>query len=258
MRANPVRERLLNGATTYGIMATEFLTPGFSQIAANAGAEFIIFDMEHGGIGIDALKAQMAFARGLDIAVFVRVPGLAYHLIAPVLDLGAMGIMVPMLETRDQAETLADWCRYRPVGRRGVGFGVGHDDYKGGDILDGMRRENERTLVIALIETATGIANADAILAVPGIDVGWLGHYDLTDSMGIAGQFTHPDFHAAVATLLAAGRKHGKACGYMATSVAMAREWRAKGFRCLCYGTDMIVFHNALSSALGELRSDAT
>lgn len=258
MRANPVRERLLSGATTYGIMATEFLSPGFSQIAANAGAEFIIFDMEHGGIGIDALKAQMAFARGLDIAVFVRVPGLAYHLIAPVLDLGAMGIMVPMLETRDQAEKLAQWCRYRPLGKRGVGFGVGHDDYKGGDILDGMGRENERTLVIALIETATGIANADAILSVPGIDVGWLGHYDLTDSMGITGQFTHPDFHAAVAALLAAGRKHGKACGYMATSVAMAREWRAKGFRCLCYGTDTIVFHQALSSALGELRLDAT
>ena len=258
MRANPVRKKLLEGGTIYGIMATEFMTPGFSQIAANAGADFIIFDMEHGGIGVDVVKAQVAYARGLDIPVFVRVPGLAYHLIAPVLDAGAMGIMMPMLETKDQAEKLAEWCRYRPAGKRGVGFGVGHDDYKGGNIIDGMRRENERTLVIALIETATGIANADAILSVPGIDVGWLGHYDLTDSMGITGQFTHPDFHAAVANLVAAGRKHGKALGYMATSVAMAREWRAKGFRCLSYGNDTMVFHNALSSALGELKKDAS
>ncbi len=256
MRSNPVREKLIEGTTVYGIMATEFLTPGFSQIAANAGAEFIIFDMEHGGIGIDVLKAQVAYARGLDITIFVRVPGLAYHLIAPVLDAGVMGIMVPMLETREQAEKLVEYCRYRPLGKRGVGFGVGHDDYKGGDIIDGMSRENDRTLVIGLIETATGISNVDSILSVPGIDVGWLGHYDLTDSMGITGQFTHPDFHSAVEKLLTAGLKHGKACGFMATSVVMAREWRAKGFRCLSYGNDTIVFHQALSGALQSLRSD--
>ena len=89
-------------------MAAEFFTPGFCQIASNAGAEFIIFDMEHGGVGIDILKAQMAFARGVGIAPLVRVPGIAYHLIAPVLDAGAMGIMAPMVETREQAENFAN------------------------------------------------------------------------------------------------------------------------------------------------------
>ena len=103
--------------------------------------------MEHGGVGIDTLKAQFAFARGTGIAPLVRVPGLAYHLIAPVLDAGAMGIMVPMLETSEQAEKLAAWCRYRPKGVRGLGFGVGHDDYTGGDVVAKMIDENERTLV---------------------------------------------------------------------------------------------------------------
>jgi 2-keto-3-deoxy-L-rhamnonate aldolase RhmA len=257
MRPNPVRAKLKNGGTAYGIMAAEFFTPGFCQIAANAGAEFVIFDGEHGGIGIDVLKAQIAFARGAGIAAFVRVPGLAYHLIAPVLDAGAMGIMVPMIETKEQAENLARWCRYRPEGVRGLGFGTGHDDYRGDDIVEAMRLENERTLVIALIETATGIANADAILSVPGIDVGWLGHYDLTNTMGITAEFTRPEFRAAVDKLLAACRKHGKASGYLATSVAMAREWRAKGFRCLCYGTDIGVFQSALSEALRALKADA-
>ena len=81
---------------------------------------------------------------------------------------------------------------------RGLGFSVGHDDYTGGDVVAKMREANERTLVIALIETAEGIANADEILRVPGIDVGWLGHYDLTNTMGITAQFEHPDFLAAV------------------------------------------------------------
>ncbi len=256
MRCNPVRQRLKEGGFAYGIMAAEFFTPGFCQIAANAGAEFVIFDGEHGGIGIDVLKAQIAFARGFDITPFVRVPGLAYHLIAPVLDAGAMGIMVPMIETREQAENLVSWCRYRPEGVRGLGFGAGHDDYKGSNIVEAMRLENERTLVIALIETSTGIANADAIMSVPGIDVGWLGHFDLTNSMGITAEFTHPDFERAVAKLLTACKTHGKAPGWLAGSVVAAREWRAKGFRCLCYGTDISVFQSALATALDALKTD--
>jgi 2-keto-3-deoxy-L-rhamnonate aldolase RhmA len=216
MRRNSVRERLREGRVVYGVMAAEFFTPGFCQIASNAGAEFIIFDMEHGGIGIDLLKAQMAFARGVGVAPLVRVPGIAYHLIAPVLDAGAMGIMAPMVETREQAENLAKWCRYRPE----------------------------------------GIDNADEILSVPGVDVGWLGHYDLTNTMGITAEFDRKEFSAAVGELFGACRKHGKASGFLATSVAHAREWRAKGVRCICYGTDIGVFQSALSEALQTLKAD--
>ena len=117
--------------------------------------------------------------------------------------------------------------------------------------------ENQRTLVIALIETATGIANADAILSVPGIDVGWLGHYDLTNTMGMTAEFDRPEFHAAVDTWLAACRRHGAASGILASTVAVAQEWRREVFRCLCYGVDIGVFQTALSMALQTLRSDA-
>ena len=256
MRSKGIREKLRDNGVVYGIMAAEFFTPGFCQIASNAGADFVIFDMEHGAVGIDLLKAQMAFARGVGVAPLVRVPGIAYHLIAPVLDAGAMGIMAPMVETREQAENLDKWCRYRPEGMRGLGFGVGHDDYRGDDVVATMRRENERTLVIALVETAKGIENAEGILSVPGVDVGWLGHYDLTDSMGITAQFDREELHAAVETLFGACRKHGKAPGFLASSVEHAREWRARGVRCLCYGTDIGVFQSALSQALRTLRAD--
>jgi 2-keto-3-deoxy-L-rhamnonate aldolase RhmA len=251
-----IRDKLREGRVVYGVMAAEFFTPGFCQIARNAGAEFVIFDMEHGAVGIDTLKAQMAFARGAGVAPLVRVPAIAYHLGAPVLDAGAMGIMAPMVETREQAESLAKWCRYRPEGIRGLGFGVGHDDYCGGDVVATMREENERTLVIALVETARGIANADEILGVQGVDVGWLGHYDLTNTMGITAQFDRKEFNAAVATLFDACRKHGKAPGFLAASVEHAREWRAKGVRCICYGTDISVFQSALSEALRTLKAD--
>ena len=98
------------------MFATEFFSPGLCQIAANAGADFVLFDMEHGGVGIDVLKSQFAFARGIGIVPLVRVPGLHYHLIAPVLDAGAMGIMVPMLETARPGRAA---CRLVPLSAGG-------------------------------------------------------------------------------------------------------------------------------------------
>jgi 2-keto-3-deoxy-L-rhamnonate aldolase RhmA len=169
----------------------------------------------------------------------VRVPGCHYHLIAPVLDAGAMGIMVPMVETPAQAQQIASWCHYRPEGVRGVAFGMPHDDYGSGDVVQKLREAHERTLVIALIETALGIANAEAIMAVDGIDIGWLGHFDLTNSMGIPGQFEHPDFLAAVDRLIAACRAHAKPAGVLAGSVEAAEAWRTRGFRLFAYGTDI-------------------
>jgi 2-keto-3-deoxy-L-rhamnonate aldolase RhmA len=117
-----------------------------------------------------------------------------------------------------------------------------------------MRLANERTLVIALIETKAGIDHADEILAVPGIDVGWLGHFDLSNSLGITGQFEHPELLAATETLLAACKRHGKAPGFLAGSIPTAQAWLRKGVRCLCYGTDIAVFQDALATALTTLR----
>ena len=109
MRPNSVRAKLLAGGTVYGPMAFEFFTPGLMPVLAAAGADFVILDMEHSGAGIETMKLQIAAARGLSIVPIVRVPGCHYHLIAPVLDAGAMGIMVPMVETGEQADS------HRPV-----------------------------------------------------------------------------------------------------------------------------------------------
>src|SRR3982074_758878 len=123
MRDNPVREKLRKGGTALGQMAFEFCAPGLCQIMANAGAEFVILDTEHSGVGIETIKSQVAYARGTGVAPMVRVPGSHYHLIAPMLDAGAMGIMVPMVETAEQAVNIAAWCRYGPQGARGRAFG---------------------------------------------------------------------------------------------------------------------------------------
>jgi 2-keto-3-deoxy-L-rhamnonate aldolase RhmA len=258
LRPNPLKSRLAAGGTAFGTMAFEFFTSGYPAICRAAGAEFILYDMEHSGVGLETLKQQFACCRGLDIVPLVRVPAGDYHFVARALDLGAMGIMVPMVETADEARALVACTRYPPAGRRGAAFNVAaHDDYAGGTVQEKMAAAEARTLVICLVETVRGIENVEEIAAVDGVDVIWLGHFDLTSSMGIPAQFEHPRFTSAVNALLAACRTHGKTAGFLAGDETWARDYRAKGFRVIAYGTDVTLLQGALAQGLRTLTAPA-
>jgi 2-dehydro-3-deoxyglucarate aldolase/4-hydroxy-2-oxoheptanedioate aldolase len=129
-----------------------------------------------------------------------------------------------------------------------------HDDYSGGPEATKIAQANARTMVIVLVETAKGIANVDAIAAVDGVDVVWLGHYDLTNSIGIPGQFDNPKFHVAVDSLVKACGKHGKTAGFLAGNETWARDFRARGFRMIAYGVDTLLMQGALAEGLKLLR----
>jgi len=258
MRENPIKPRLRAGGASFGTMAFEFFTPGLPQIARAAGAEFLLFDMEHSGIDVETMKARFALCRGIDIVPIVRVPTLQYHFIARMLDAGAMGIMVPMVETAEQARHIVDCTRYPPQGIRGAAFGIaGHDDYTGGDVAAKIALANERTLVICLVETAKGHANVDAIAAVPGVDVVWLGHFDMTNFMGIPAQFDHPRYRQAVGDIVAACRKHAKSPGFLATDAQWARSYQDMGFRIIAYGIDVLLLQSALADGIKLLHAGA-
>jgi 2-dehydro-3-deoxyglucarate aldolase/4-hydroxy-2-oxoheptanedioate aldolase len=125
--------------------------------------------------------------------------------------------MVPMVETREQAEFIVSCSRYPPEGRRGAAFGFAHDDYAPGDVTEKIAAAHARTMIMALIETERGAANVDQIAAVAGIDVLWLGHFDLTNFLGVPGQFTHPRYLDAVAAIVA-GRQSSPQGGRRAGS----------------------------------------
>ena len=256
MQENPVKQRLANGESVFGTMVFEFFSPGMPQIAKIAGAEFILFDMEHTAIDLDTVKQQVAYCRGIGLPPFVRVPATDYHFIAHALDAGAVGVMVPMVETREQAEFIVSCSRYPPEGRRGAAFGFAHDDYAPGDVTEKIAAAHARTMIMALIETERGAANVDQIAAVAGIDVLWLGHFDLTNFLGIPGQFTHPRYLDAVAAIAAAANRHGKAAGVLAADIAWGRDYMAKGFRAIAYGVDHLLYQKALADGIAALRND--
>ena len=255
MRENPVRRRLQEGGVSFGTMVMEFGTTGVARLADNAGAEFVLFDMEHTAWSMETVRGLLATCGGTAAVPFVRVPVAEYHFAARVLDAGALGVMAPMVDDAAQARRLAEACRYPPAGRRGSAFGVAHDDYRaGGPVEEKMRRADERTLVIAQIESPRGVGNARDIAAVEGVDVLWIGHFDLASFSGRPGLFDHPDYLAAEDEVRRACEAEGKALGRLAATAGEARELLDKGYRILAVGLDLDLYRRHLAEALAAAR----
>jgi len=257
VRPNAIKARTLAGDTVLGALVFEFFSPGMPQVLKAADCEFALFDMEHTGLGFETLKMLFAACRGVGVSPMVRVPRNEYHFLARALDVGAHGVMVPMVESAAEAQRIVEATHYPPQGRRGAAFGIAQDDYGGGDVKAKVAGLNERTLVIAQIESERGLAEVEAIAATPGVDVLWLGHFDITNFLGIPGEFEHPTYLAAIKTIVATARRHGKGLGFMAADEVWARRYREFGFNMIAAGLDQALLQAAIRRTLAPLREDA-
>ena len=254
MIRNFVKHKLRDGGVSLGTMLFEFNTTGIARLTANAGAEFALFDMEHSGWSIETIRLLIATTPKSELIPIVRIPATEYHFVANVLDMGAMGVMIPMCENADQARLLVSSAKYPPDGRRGAAFNIAHDDYRRSSIPELMRSANDETLLIAQIETASGLHNVEEIAAVPGIDALWIGLYDLTNSLGIPGQMNHPDVLAATDRVFAACQAHNKTPAVLVTSIAEGQAQLQRGFKLIAYSGDLWLYQSALRHGLNALR----
>ena len=257
MKPNAIKKDVLAGKPVAGAMVFEFFSPGMSAVLANAGCRFVLYDMEHTGLGFETLKWLFAGCRGLPIEPMVRVPRGEYTFIARALDLGARGVMIPMVESEEHAKAIVQACRYPPVGRRGAAFGFAQCDYLGGDVGEKIRKYHERTLVIAQIETERGLEQVEKIAAVDGIDVLWVGHFDLSNFMGIPARFDDPRFDAAMRKVAQVARQRGKAAGFMATDAAWITRAREMGFTMIAAGTDTGVLELGMRNLVNQIQEGA-
>ncbi len=255
MRPNSLREKLARGEAVFGPMVMEFASPGLPQIMAAAGADFVVYDQEAGCLDLATVKTQLALTRGLPIVPLVNVPWHDYHLLVQPLDCGAMGLMVPVVETAEQAAAIARITHYPPVGVRGAAFGIAHDDYLGVDLPRSIAEADARNLIIAKIETAKGVANIEAIMATPGIDLAFVGHMDLSVSLGTPGRYDTAEFEAAMVRVIAACQANGKHGACLITSPEAAQRWLALGYRFIIYSNDIILFTSALKGGIDALRA---
>jgi 2-keto-3-deoxy-L-rhamnonate aldolase RhmA len=255
MRENPLKRTLDENGVVFGLMMFELATIGAPRIADSVGADFVIWDMEHTGWTTETIRTVMAVARLGQAWPLVRVARAEHHLISTALDAGAMGVMVPMVETEEQARLIVGAAKYPPLGKRG--FGAVYPDMVESGIAEYCEVVNRETLVWPLIETAEGVRNAAAIFETPGIDGVWLGFHDLACSLGCPGQFNTPEFLEAVAHLQAVADRCGKPLGQLATSQADAKALLDRGVRIIAT-SDLIVLAPALQGFLDGMRASAS
>ncbi len=243
----------------FGHYVGEFVTPGIGHMLASAQCDFVFFDMEHSGFTIETLKQALRYFEAAGIPVIVRTPSKDYDVIARICDAGAEGIIAPMIRDAAEAARVVHFMKYPPTGGRGVALGIAHDNYLTGSmsVADRLERANNRMTFFALIETRDGAENAEEIAATPGVDCLWLGHFDLTASLGIPGQFDHPDYLAALDKIIQAAVKNNIGLGRLVGSPEEGRSHLKQGFDFCCYATDTGLYQEALISGISQLRSAA-
>jgi 2-keto-3-deoxy-L-rhamnonate aldolase RhmA len=207
--ADSLKTRLANGEVCKGTFALFSAGGDFALFLAGLGFDYFILDLEHSMFDLSKTRETILAARAAGVATIVRIPEIAYHFAGRSLDAGATGLMLPRMETREEAEMLVRFSRYPPEGERGISTFAGHNDFSRlPDVPAFLKRRNEEVMLIAQIESVKGVENREAILSTPGLDACFVGTGDLAMSMGYAGQPNHPEVLAQAATVIATARLH--------------------------------------------------
>jgi 2-keto-3-deoxy-L-rhamnonate aldolase RhmA len=239
----------------FGHFIVEFATPGIGHILKAAGCDFVLFDLEHSGFHFETVKSAIRYFEAAQLPAIVRVPSLEYHHIARAMDMGAEGLMLPMVGNVDQVRHIVRSMKYHPEGGRGVALGIAHDRYRPGTVKGAFADANRRTTLFIQIETAEGVANADKLAAIDGVDCLWVGHNDLSVSLGIPGEFDHKHFRRALDRTAAAAKKHDKALGRLVPTVEQGIAIWQDGFDFICYTGDVWLLQTALRDGIARLRA---
>jgi 2-dehydro-3-deoxyglucarate aldolase len=248
--AHAFRERLKRGDILLGTMVT-LASAASAEVLASAGFDWLFIDAEHGPLETGELT-EILQAVGHKTACIVRVPEPAELPIKRVLDLGADGIIVPQVNTAEQAANVVRWARYPPEGARGVGLARAHG--YGTRFREYLRSANDEIAVVVQAEHATAVANIDAIVRVPGIDGVLLGPYDLSASLGKMGAIDDPVVIAAIGRVTEACRAAGLPLGYFGVTASAVRPYLARGYTLIVAGVDTFYLANGAQALLKELR----
>lgn len=225
-----LKAKLADPTCIINIQINVIPSPVVTQAIAASGADAVVIDMEHGAIGHSQAHAMIAATQGFDCAPLVRVAEMGDATVKRVLDLGAEGIVFPLIRTADDARAAVASTRYPPHGNRGWGPFIAHSRWDVG-LMDYQSRLGDGTVVCLLLETPEAVENIDEICAVPGVDLLVVAQFDLSTTMGISGQFAHPDYLAAEKHLEAAAFKAGVPLIGNAPNEARAKELFARGYR---------------------------
>lgn len=237
MQTNQVKATLKAGKTVAGPILGEVRSIGSLKLLMLGGYDFVFIDMEHAVYDFETVGSLVQYALAIGLCPIVRASDLTYGYIARAMDAGAQGVIVPRIETAEQAAEVVSYAKYPPLGRRGAG-GDGRNGYDKLTAAAAVESSNAEGLVVVQIESQLGVDNVEAIAATEGVDVLLIGPQDLSISLGVPGNFTDPIFLAAAQKVADACAANGKASGMVEKSAADFRRWHDMGMRFLCCNSD--------------------
>ncbi|MDR2726382.1 MAG: aldolase [Deltaproteobacteria bacterium] len=248
------RERLKSGKALLGPFVN-LCHPAIMEIAGLAGFDFAIIDTEHGEISTDRALDMIRAAQLSGVSPIIRVYGNQPELIGKALDMGAEGVQIPMVCDKAGAAAALGAARFSPAGSRGCNRFVRAARYSHMGKDEFFGRSNDRTSVLVQVEGKEGLDNLEEILAVPGIDVLFIGPYDLSASLGIPGQVEHPLLLAAMDKTLALAQKAGVALGFFVDDIPTAIKWKNRGIRYIAFSADVSLLYEAFAQKVKEFHA---
>jgi len=253
---NAMRERLDGGELALGIILRRARTVDIAPAMKASGYDWLFLDLEHNSMDLDMAVQISVAALGAGIAPIARVPAGQLWMATRVLDGGGLGIVMPHVDTPEEARKISQALHYPPLGHRSVAGGLPHLGYAKASLAETCEAINAATFVIVMLETPTAIANADAIAAVPGIDSLLIGTNDLAMELGIPGAFGDERIAAAYQTVIDACRKHGKHAGVGGIADReLLRRYIGMGVRLVLPGSDMSLLVSAATETAAAMRA---
>lgn len=239
----PIRNNALdilkNGGTALGAGVRLARTVDIGKAMKTAGFDWLFIDLEHSSLSLDTAAQISAAALDADIAPFVRVPRGEYSLATRMLDSGALGIVIPHVETAAEAREIVAALRLPPLGHRSYSGMNLQREYQSGSRVEAAAAVEKMTMVVVMLESPSAVAEADAIASVPGVDVVLIGTNDLCTEMGIPGEHAHPKVVEAYEKVIAACERHGKVPGAAGVDSDLMSRYIAMGSRFILAGVDL-------------------
>lgn len=245
---NTFKKALTSSDTQLGIWAGQ--PTGYNaEILATTGYDWMLIDGEHAPNGVPSILQQLQAIAPYSTQPVVRAVNGDATLIKQLLDIGAQTLMVPMVETGEQAAALVRATRYAPAGIRGVGGGLVRAT-RWDSVPDYIRTAHQELCLIVQIESRLGAENAAAIAAIEGVDAIFIGPADLSTNMGFAGDASQPEVQTAIKSTIDTVLAHGKACGILAPNIEDAKRYAKWGCQFVAVGIDISLLRQAAISNL--------
>lgn len=251
-----MRQKIISGKPMIGTMISEVRTPAIIRMLEAGGMDFVIVDAEHGCYSYESIAALAAVAAGQRISCLVRIPEISRETVMKPIDAGSDGIVVPQVEYPEQVEEVIKYAKYMPMGHRGVALRRGHSGYYANPAAQYLEEANSKTVIVIQIESPTAVENIDKILSVKGIDIAFVGPYDLSVAMGIPGQLEHPDLQAAINKVIAACKKHNVVAGLMQFQLNEAKRWIKQGINFMVFSSDINMIVDQVAANVKALRAN--